>query len=103
MSKTGKQPAHASQPKQLRGIIFDLDGTLVDSRLDFDLMRKEIGIPDRQPVLEFVESQPDGEFKARCVEILLKHEFRGACEATLMPGMSELLEKLSSLGLAQGI
>lgn len=88
---------------KLRGVVFDLDGTVVDSRLDFDRMREEIGIPGRQPVLEFVESQPEGEFKRRCREILLEHEFRGAREATLMPEMVGLLERLSALNLRQGI
>ncbi len=87
----------------LKGIIFDLDGTLVDSRLDFDRMREEIGILNGQPVLEFVEGLPEGYEKTRCWEILLRHEYRGANEATVIPGISELLEKLSRLKIQQGI
>ena len=37
-------------PAAVRGVIFDMDGTLVDSRLDFDAMRREMGIPVGQPV-----------------------------------------------------
>ena len=88
---------------RLKGVIFDLDGTLVDSRLDFDLMRQEIGIPAHHPVLEFVESLPEGEHKQSSREILLKHEFRGAREATIIPGVDILLDKLLSLNLHQGI
>ena len=29
---------------EIRGIIFDLDGTLVDSHLNFDEMRREMGL-----------------------------------------------------------
>jgi phosphoglycolate phosphatase-like HAD superfamily hydrolase len=79
---------------QLRGVIFDLDGTLVDSRLDFDAMRAEIGIPGRQPVLEYVEKLPPGDFKERCWSILERHEMEGARIATLMPGMATLLARL---------
>lgn len=87
----------------LRGVIFDLDGTLVDSRLDFDLMRRELGIPGRQPVLEYVESLPEGDEKRRCWEILSQHEYRGAREAELMPGVAELLAILNQLGLKAAI
>jgi HAD superfamily hydrolase (TIGR01549 family) len=87
----------------LKGVIFDLDGTLVDSRLDFDLMRREIGIPGRQPVLEFVQALPEGPRKRECHDIILRHEFRGAQEATLMPGVAELLARLAELNLHQGI
>ena len=38
----------------LRGVIFDLDGTLVDSGLDFGVICREIGIP-RAPLLETVD------------------------------------------------
>ena len=31
--------------KNIRGLIFDLDGTLVDTQLDFDLMRREMELP----------------------------------------------------------
>ena len=45
---------------QVRGIIFDLDGTLVDSRLDFDAMRHEMGLPTGIPILEGLAAIPDG-------------------------------------------
>jgi len=36
----------------IRGIIFDLDGTLADSQLDFDAMRREMELPLGLPILE---------------------------------------------------
>ncbi len=42
-----------------RGVIFDLDGTLVDSGLDFDEMRREMQLPPRQPILEAIARLPD--------------------------------------------
>src|SRR5258706_15978924 len=41
----------------IRGLIFDLDGTLVDSRLDFDLMRQEMELP-AGPILEGFAALP---------------------------------------------
>ena len=84
-------------------MIFDLDGTLVDSRLDFDKMRADIGIPSGQPVLEFVESLPPGPRKDEAWRILERHEFQGAHDATVIPGILHLLEKLHARGIKRGI
>jgi FMN phosphatase YigB (HAD superfamily) len=62
----------------VRGVIFDLDGTLIDSALDFDQMRADMGFAPGQLILETFESLPEGERKARCREILHGHEYRGA-------------------------
>jgi FMN phosphatase YigB (HAD superfamily) len=35
-----------------RAVIFDLDGTLAESRLDFDAIRSEIGLRPELPILE---------------------------------------------------
>lgn len=87
----------------VRGVIFDLDGTLVDSRLDFDAMRREMGFARGQPILETIATLSQGAERERCLEILHEHERRGAHAATLMPGARELLDELSARGLPQAI
>jgi HAD superfamily hydrolase (TIGR01549 family) len=77
----------------IRGVIFDLDGTLVDSRLDFDAMRREIGLPQGTPVIEGVLALPGGE-RTRAWEIVERHEHVGAASATITPGIRELLDEL---------
>jgi HAD superfamily hydrolase (TIGR01509 family) len=79
--------------RSILGVIFDLDGTLVDSRLDFDAMRHEIGLPRGTPVIEGVLALPQGE-SAAAWEIVKRHERIGAETATVMPGVRELLEEL---------
>jgi HAD superfamily hydrolase (TIGR01509 family) len=86
----------------IRGVIFDLDGTLVDSQLDFDLMRREMGISGRVPLLEAIEQMPPAAAR-RCWAILAEHEERGAQRATLMEGMREFLQALVSRGLARAV
>ena len=39
----------------IRGVIFDLDGTLVNSGLDFVQMRSEMGLAPGLPLLEAIE------------------------------------------------
>ena len=39
-------------------VFFDMDGTLLDSRLDFDLIRNELGLAGT-PILEAMESMTD--------------------------------------------
>lgn len=87
----------------IQGIIFDLDGTLVDSRLDFASMREEIGMPAGQPILEHLEKLPPGPEKDRCWSIVCRHEHEGALRATLMPGVRDLLDQLERHGLPRGI
>ncbi|GIT30397.1 MAG: haloacid dehalogenase [Planctomycetaceae bacterium] len=87
----------------LRGIIFDMDGTLVDSGLDFDAIRRDIGLPERHPILEGVEAIPDGPERERALEILHRHEHEGAVRATPYPGATQLLERLGQLSLRPGV
>ena len=45
----------ADDGRRVRGVVFDLDGTLVVQELDFDAMRREIGLPPGTPLLEALE------------------------------------------------
>jgi HAD superfamily hydrolase (TIGR01509 family) len=85
----------------LRGLIFDLDNTLVDSGLDFDRMRHEMGLPPG-PILEAI-GRLDAASAARCREILRRHEQIGAERAKLLPGVKELLAEVTRRGLRRAI
>ena len=87
----------------VRGVIFDLDGTLIDSGLDFEQMRREMRFPRGQPILEAIDSLDDAGRREKCLAILHDHERRGALAATLMPGARELVDELSRRGIPQGI
>ncbi len=86
----------------IRGLIFDLDNTLVDSRLDFDAMRREMGIPAETPILESLE-RLSLEDAARCREILHRHELAGAARAILLPGVEGLWTEVERRGLRSAI
>lgn len=86
----------------LRGIIFDLDGTLVQSNLDFDRIRQEMNLPQTTPILEALETM-DVRRAARCREILERHERQAANQATVMPGAADFLDCLDGLKLLRGV
>jgi len=86
----------------IRGVIFDLDGTLVNSGLDFDLMRREMGLPPGHGLLETIETLPEADAQ-RCREILARHEWEGAERATLMPGVLDFLATLVARGIRRAI
>jgi HAD superfamily hydrolase (TIGR01549 family) len=88
---------------RVRGVIFDLDGTLIDSALDFDQMRSDMEFAPGQFILETLEALPDGLRKDRCREILRAHEYRGAMAAKIIPGAGELIEELTRLRIPQAI
>lgn len=79
---------------RVRGMVFDLDGTLIDSALDFDLIRREMGLPRGRPILEALAEIPEGPAKDEMRSVLRMHELAGADRATLFPGVSAMLKFL---------
>ena len=88
---------------EVRGIIFDLDGTLVDSRLDFDAMRHEMGLPTGVPILEGLASIPNGPERDRMLDVLRTHELRGADESVLFEGVIEFLSHINDRGISSAV
>lgn len=78
----------------IRGIIFDMDGTLVDSRLDFAAMRAEMGLAPGIPILEQLAELPQAD-QAAYQQILHKHERAGAHRSELIAGADRLLQALA--------
>jgi phosphoglycolate phosphatase len=84
------------------GIIFDLDGTLVESGLDFELMRAEMRLPSGMPLLETIAELPTDD-RQRCHDILHQHELAGAARAELMPGVGLFLGQVAERGLRRAV
>ena len=85
-----------------RGVICDLDGTLVDSKLDFGEMRAVIGVPREVGILEHIESLAEPR-RSKAMEILHRFEFSGAKEARPIPGVEAFLGRVHRSGLPLGI
>src|SRR5262249_4242577 len=87
---------------QIRGVVFDLDGTLVSQELDFEAIRREIGVPSQTPLLEALE-QLDPKHLLRAREVLDRHERTAAASAVLNSGVPEFLEWLARLGIRRAV
>lgn len=88
---------------RFKGVIFDLDGTLVDSRLNFSQICLDIGWPVGTPLLEQLGQLSCQHEAARASNIIRQHELAGAVAASWMPGAKELLFKLKQRGLPLAI
>lgn len=89
---------------KIKGIIFDLDGVLVKSCLDFNLISREIfGSQEKKPVLESINNIKDLEKKAQAWKILDKHEEKAAFSCRLTRGTAELLKFLEQKEIKKSI
>jgi len=86
----------------LLGVIFDLDGTLVESYLDFNAMRLEMELPAGVPILETLETLAPANAE-RCWQVLRRHEQQGVDRAEIIPGAKELIERLQSAGIRTAV
>jgi phosphoglycolate phosphatase len=83
----------------IRGLIFDMDGTLFDSAYDWRAIRGRLGIiPEAPTILEQLESLPPVE-RERVEALLRSIELRATREGRLKPGAGELVEMLGGIGL----
>jgi len=73
-----------------KGFIFDLDGTLVDSKLDFEKLRKELGLPQNAPILEAVSGwSPEKQKWAH--DVIDANELAGAEASEMYDGVNDFL------------
>lgn len=85
-----------------KGIVFDLDGTLVDSPLCFKSIRSQLEIPNDQYILEYLDQLPLKE-KLEKLKLLEEIELIAAKQAVPFPRALTLLEELRALGIKIGI
>jgi HAD superfamily hydrolase (TIGR01509 family) len=86
----------------VRGVVFDLDGTLVVQHLDFEAMRREIGLPAGTPLLEALDRMV-GEQYERALAVIRRHELAAAETAVLNPGVADFLGWLGERGVRQAV
>lgn len=87
----------------IKAVIFDLDGTITQPYLDFDVVREEMGLSkDAGPILEVIAKAEPAERK-RVEDILHFHEEKAVTESTLNVGAGRTLDELRAAGIRIGI
>ncbi len=94
---------HFAQLSQIQGVIFDLDGTLVGSSLNFAQIKAEINCPPTHDTLEFIERLGDDAQRRQALEIVLRHEMQDAQNAKWLPGARDFLTQLKKRQLPVAI
>lgn len=96
-------PQQLARLKQVKGVIFDLDGTLVDSTLNFAQIRADINCPQGVDTLKFIESMATEQQKQQAHNIILAHEMRDAAQSKWLPSAEQLVHNLSKANIPQAI
>jgi HAD superfamily hydrolase (TIGR01509 family) len=91
-----------AEPPRIRGVVFDMDGTLVAQAIDFDAIRRELGLPFGTPLLEAMARLPDAD-RAAAWAVLDRHEQAAVAAAEVLPGVLEFLAWLDARGVKRAV
>jgi HAD superfamily hydrolase (TIGR01549 family) len=87
----------------IKAVIFDLDGTLTQPCLDFDVIREEMGLaPDGEPILEAMETMTSVQLRQANL-VLQVHEDRAVEQSELHQGARETIDALRRQGVRVGV
>ena len=93
-------------------VVFDLDGTLVDSQLDFTELRRRLGWPEHTLILEHLATLSCAVERQQAAQIIVDFELEGARKALSEPGAAptarapltrEVLDSAAPMRVAKGI
>jgi phosphoglycolate phosphatase-like HAD superfamily hydrolase len=84
--------------RRFDGVIFDMDGTLVEPLLDFAAMRRRLCVPPGQGILEAIEDMPPSQ-RSSATRWLVGQELAAAARAKLLPGAAEAVDAIRRAGL----
>jgi HAD superfamily hydrolase (TIGR01509 family) len=87
----------------IKGILFDFDGTLtLPEALDFPAIKRELGCPPDQPILEYLETQTPGK-RSSLMKVLEEIEDQAAEVSRPNRGAEKCLSVLKGRGIILGI
>jgi HAD superfamily hydrolase (TIGR01509 family) len=97
-----KNPSGSQTFTPIRGILFDMDGVVVEQRLDFPAIKQEIFGNPQGFILERMDGLTPPE-RARAEAILERHEAAAAMTAKPMDGIVPFLRWMDGEGLRRGL
>ena len=94
----------AARPFRLRAVIFDFDGTLTHpGALDFAAIKREVGCPPDQFVLEWILALPEGAARDAAAATLERFELEAADASAPNEGAEELIRGLRDASLSVAV
>lgn len=78
----------------VKGVIFDLDGTLVSSNLNFSKIRQEIGCPDGTDILTFIDELACAVSRKQASDKVIANELKDAASSEIITGVKAMLMRL---------
>jgi HAD superfamily hydrolase (TIGR01549 family) len=87
-----------SQPTSItpiHGVIFDLDGTLISSNLNFASLKQTLACPLENDLLHFVDALTDATARENAKRFICDHEMQDAQHAIALSGAVELVQFLT--------
>lgn len=87
-----------SEQVKIAGVIFDMDGTLIEPAIDFAAMRRAVGI-QKGDLLDTIAKWGDCEKSRKALDVIASFERDAAERMALMPGTRELMDWLCARGV----
>ncbi|KAJ2807515.1 hypothetical protein H4R20_001257 [Coemansia guatemalensis] len=95
LPSTKKDVAANPKARCIRGVVFDMDGTLTTSMTEhLVMMRRVINVPDGMRTLEYVDTCLEGEEREEAHRRIIEIETDAMAHMELSPGLVELMEFL---------
>lgn len=89
--------------ERIKAVVFDLDNTLVSSKMNFKYLRRQLGCPQSEDLLEFVEKLAHPHHKEHAHNVIFDHEISDANQSSPMIGCHELLTYLDQNAIKTAI
>ena len=90
--------------RTVKGVVFDMDGTLTVPCIDFKEMRRRVGIlPDEGDILDVIKSWDDPARQKAAFMTIAEIEEQALKDMKVMPGAEELCRLLDSAGVPRGL
>lgn len=88
---------------KISAVVFDMDGTLVETNIKFASIRKELNIPYESSILEYIEENLTGDDKTYAYSIVHKYEEMACKNAKEIRDINPFIEALSNKQIPTGI
>jgi phosphoglycolate phosphatase-like HAD superfamily hydrolase len=89
-------PTTHPPPRTIKGVVFDMDGCLCFSAIDFKEMRRRVGAPPGTDILEHVAAMPTQQERESALAAIAEIEHAAIEGMRLAPGALELARELDA-------